>query len=493
MSSILTNNGAMVALQTLNQINKNLGATQSEISTGKSVANAKDNSAVWAISKTMESDVAGFKAIRDSLNLGDSTVSVARTAAERTTDLLKEIKAKVVASQEENVDRSKIQADIKELSDQIKSTVGAAQFNGLNLVKGSDDVAILSSLDRSGTGVATSDITVARKDLTADAGTYNATGTAITGGAAVSAATVANTASTGTLTIGGTIAAGDVLTVNIGDKKVDFEVQTGAITANDVATGLRQAINAAGIEGISAAGAGAAVDFSSTVAFEDTAVTFTSTGSVTGTGTAITAGLAARAETVTFSGAVPVSAGDGYRVSINGKAFDYVAGADESTEDVARGLKTAIDSANSSTITARVTQNDAGQWQLQVDNNAGSVAFAVEARADGEATGGLAGLNDIDVRTSAGADRALEAIETMITNSIDAAASLGSAQGRIGKQADFMGALVDAFTSGIGSLVDANMEETSARLQALQVQQQLATQSLSIANQAPQSILSLFR
>jgi flagellin len=47
--------------------------------------------------------------------------------------------------------------------------------------------------------------------------------------------------------------------------------------------------------------------------------------------------------------------------------------------------------------------------------------------------------------------------------------------------------------AGIGSLVDADMEEASARLQALQVQQQLSTQALSIANQQPQSLLSLFR
>ena len=57
MSSILTNNSAMVALQTLKSVNKNLAQTQSEISTGKSVATAKDNSAVWAISKVMDSDV----------------------------------------------------------------------------------------------------------------------------------------------------------------------------------------------------------------------------------------------------------------------------------------------------------------------------------------------------------------------------------------------------------------------------------------------------
>ena len=80
MSSILTNNSAMVALQTMKKINSNMAMTQSEISTGKSVASAKDNAAVWAISKVMESDVKGFKGISDSLNLGSSTVAVAREA-----------------------------------------------------------------------------------------------------------------------------------------------------------------------------------------------------------------------------------------------------------------------------------------------------------------------------------------------------------------------------------------------------------------------------
>lgn len=62
MSSILTNNSAMVALQTMKSINANLNKTQSEISTGKSVATARDNAAVWAISKTMESDVKASRA-----------------------------------------------------------------------------------------------------------------------------------------------------------------------------------------------------------------------------------------------------------------------------------------------------------------------------------------------------------------------------------------------------------------------------------------------
>ena len=168
MSSILTNNSAMVALQTLKSINKNLAMTQSEISTGKSVASAKDNSAVWAISKVMESDVKGFKAVSESLALGDSTVAVAANASETITDLLNDVKGRIVAAQEENVDRDSIQQDISALTEQIGSVVAAAQFNGLNLIDGTstDNVQILSSLNRdSSGGVTAGQIDVVRQNL----------------------------------------------------------------------------------------------------------------------------------------------------------------------------------------------------------------------------------------------------------------------------------------------------------------------------------------
>ena len=60
-------------------------------------------------------------------------------------------------------------------------------------------------------------------------------------------------------------------------------------------------------------------------------------------------------------------------------------------------------------------------------------------------------------------------------------------------QSEFVGKVMDAMKSGIGALVDADMEAASARLQALQTQQQLGIQALPIANQAPQNILQLFR
>jgi len=276
MSSILTNNSAMVALQTLRGINSNLAKTQDEISTGKSIASAKDNAAVWAITKTMEADVDSFKSVGDSLALGQSTVGVARAASESVTDLLKEMKQLIISAQEENVDRTKIQTDLTAMATEIGSIISAAQFNGLNLVNNSETAAVnvLASLDRASDGtVTTANIAITPQNLTA--------------------------------------------------------VQT-AVAAYDVST-------------------------------------------------------------------------------------------------------------------------------------------------------------------AAGAATALAGIETQLQTSITAAANFGSVAKRIEIQSDFVKKLSDAMTSGIGALVDADMEEASARLQALQVQQQLATQSLSIANQVPQTLLSLFR
>jgi flagellin len=97
------------------------------------------------------------------------------------------------------------------------------------------------------------------------------------------------------------------------------------------------------------------------------------------------------------------------------------------------------------------------------------------------------------VTTEAGADAALDSIEGLIQTSIDTAASFGSSGKQIDTQLEFVGKLTDLLVSGIGTLVDADMEAASAKLQALQTQQQLGVQALSIANQAPQTILSLFR
>ncbi|MDE4142880.1 flagellin [Phaeobacter gallaeciensis] len=274
MTSILTNNGAMVALQTLNSINMNLENTQNAISTGKDVATAKDNSAIWAISKVMESDVAGFNAVGDSLALGESTVAVATAGAEQITDLLKEMKEKVVNATGENVDNGKLEAEVTELKNQITSIITGSQFNGANLLNtAGGDLTVLSSLDRDSTGTVTAS--------------------------------------------------------NITVSSVDFE---------------------------------ASLD-----------------------------------------------------------------------------------------------------------------------------------LTTVVVDTAANAEASIDDIEALIQTAVDGAAALGASAARIEKQSEFVSKVSDAMKSGIGALVDTDMEEASARLKALQTQQQLGVQALSIANSAPQTLQQLFR
>jgi flagellin len=351
----------------------------------------------------MESDVTGFEAISDSLSLGESTVSVAAQASETITALLTEMKSKIVAAQEDNVDRDKLNTDVTALKEQIASVVGAAQFTGLNLVDGSTaSASVLSSLDRDATGnVTASSITVSAQDLSIGGYVANDIFSGSSTGSSTNGDTVAFALDSGggneqveIAENGAAFAAGDKVTLNIGEDTVSYTVTSddaaSTTTADIVAVALKSKIDELGIAGLT-------VDYDS-------------------------------------------------------------------------GTPGTLDFTNAGTTDLSVS----GQF-----TNAGS--------------GGLGALSTIDVSTAAGASAALATVETLIDTSIDAAASFGSAQNQLETQSEFISKMTTALKTGIGSLVDADMEETSARLQALQVQQQLGVQSLSIANQAPQSIMSLFR
>jgi flagellin len=395
MSSILTNNSAMVALESLRNINRNLETVQAEISTGKKIASAKDNASIWAISTVMTTDVESFKTIRNSLDLASSTVGVARSAAEKVTGLLQDMKSLIIAAQEES-GRSKIQADINGLRAQISGIVNAAQFNGQNLLREGGAISVLASLDRtSNQTVTAASIAINRQDLQAAVG------------------------------VAGTVA-----------------ITTGA--------------------GLATAGA--------------TEITTGNSSTVTLTAGAITTGTT-------------------FQIDIGTDTIEYISRANDSLNDVSRNLKSLIEAkgiAGVSVTTTPVADPAATNSVLTITNNSGAtLALASTSLTGGTPGGGLAGLDDINVETDAAA--ALDDIEGLLTVAINAAAALGSSQKRIENQGEFMITLVDSITAGVGALTDADMEAASARLQALQVQQQLGTQALSIANQSAQSLLSLFR
>lgn len=402
MTSLLTNNSAMIALQNLRQTNNMLTDVQSQIATGKKYATAKDNAAIWSVAAIMDSDVSGFKGVTDALALGESTVAVARSGAEKVVDLLNQMKERIVAAQADNVDRNKIDADVQALKGQIAETVNASQFNGMNLLTGTGtQLDVLSSLNRTNaTTVTASNIAVAGQNL--EQGTLSAVAAAMTGSTGVnatgSAAAFAIDSTTPAASGNGadlvfdpaSLQTGDVITVQVGDESVSYTVTEATPTAAGVGAGVASAISAKGITGLS-------VDSTTT------------------------------AGTLGFS--------------------------TTSTSPV--------------TVSAQVQRN-------------------------GTAGAGLADLATLEVANGNHAT-ALANIDGLIETATQAAAALGSAQMRIGIQSEFIKDLSDNLKSGIGAIRDTDMESASARLQALQVQQQLGGQALSIANQQPQAILSLFR
>ena len=298
MTSILTNASAITALQNLNATNKSMQQTQDRISTGMRVSSASDNAAYWSIATTMRSDNAALSTVKDGLGMGAATIDVASAAMKATGDVVSEIKAKLVAAREPGIDRAKVQAEITQLQDQMKSIADSAVFSGQNWL----------SVD------------------SGDAG-YNATKSVV----------ASFSRSGGAINIG-------TIDVDVGASKLyDSADQSGIIDKDRTSGG-------------------------STIALAD----------------------------------IDISA---------------------------------------------LTDSDADLTTL---------------------------------------DEYINIADATLTDVTTAASDLGAAQNRISMQKDFVSNLMDAVTKGVGQLVDADMNQESTRLQALQVQQQLGVQSLSIANQSSQ-------
>lgn len=297
----------MTALQSLNTTNMKLEATQQRISTGLRVSTATDNAAYWSIATTMRSDNSSLSTVKDALGLGAATVDVSYTALNASIKSVTEIKDKLVAARQPGVDRAKIQTEITERQNQLRSVANSATFSGENWLSVDSSLpgynptkSIVSSFSRGTTGV-----TIQTIEFDGDA-----------------------------------------------SKLIDANNQSGILDTAD---------------------------------------------------TTVNGGVAYSILDLDIS-ALTTSAND--------------------TADLEQIIK----------------------W----------------------------------------VDQGLSAI-------INSAANLGALKSRIDSQSDFVKVLMEAVERGVGTLVDADMTEESTKLQALQVQQQLGVQSLSIANQSSQNILSLFK
>ena len=156
-NSVNTNVGAMVALQNLNQTNSDLMTTQNRINTGKKVASAKDNGAIWAIAQNQRATSSSLNAVKDSLQRSSSTVDVAIAGGEAVSDLLVQMKEKALAASDSSLDaasRTALNDDFTSLRDQIQKSVDNATFNGINMIK-SGGTTIAALADDTGASIGT--------------------------------------------------------------------------------------------------------------------------------------------------------------------------------------------------------------------------------------------------------------------------------------------------------------------------------------------------
>ncbi|MEB2848423.1 flagellin [Rhizobiales bacterium RZME27] len=318
MTSILTNTGAMAALQTLRSINSNMETTQARISSGYRVETAADNAAYWSIATTMRSDNSALSTVEDALGLGAAKTDTAYTGLESAIDVVTEIKAKITAAREPGVDKTKIDKELSELKNQLSSIAESASFSGENWL-------------------------------------YN--------------------------------------------------------TAADV--------------------------------------------------------MPSKEIVASFNRSTDGS------VSLTTLNYDASLSVMIDTGDAGRGILTK-------------------DWEIQdADGNVTGTYFLINADSTVAATGTEVSLDE--TTSNDDIDGMLNAVEGMLQQLTDSAANLGAVSSRIDLQTTFVSTLMDVIDKGVGRLVDADMDEESTRLKALQTQQQLGIQALSIANTNAQNILTLFQ
>jgi flagellin len=162
--SVNTNAAALIALQNLNATESSLQTAQNDVSTGLSVNNAKDNASVWAIAQGQRADINALDAVTSSLNRATSISDVASTAGQSVSDLLTQVKAKVVAAMDSSLDtasRKALNNDFTSILNQIHDVITNANFDGANILDGSlpNGLQFLANADGSST------ITLSSQDL----------------------------------------------------------------------------------------------------------------------------------------------------------------------------------------------------------------------------------------------------------------------------------------------------------------------------------------
>jgi flagellin len=150
--SVNTNQPALIALQNLNKTNDEMSGVQSRINTGLAISSAKDNAAVWSIAQDQRADRSALNAVKMSLDRATSITDVALAAGESVSDLLTQMREKVVAAKDTSLStssRKALNADFQGLLKNMTQVINSATFDGANILNGSEaaNITFLADAD----------------------------------------------------------------------------------------------------------------------------------------------------------------------------------------------------------------------------------------------------------------------------------------------------------------------------------------------------------
>ena len=491
--SINTNNASLEALSSLRQTNAQLTTTENQISTGKKVGSASDDPAIYSISQTLNSQVSALSGITTGLQFTAQVISTASTQAASSANLLSSLAQNITEGQAKGIDPATLNQTISKALGQLDANAQGATFEGVNLLAGSLGKGVTSTSasavqDLTGTVFKQAGFNATSAGLGLAGLTVNQSGIQINLGGAQntdfdSASNVGASVSLSTTAVAGSNGSASNVANTVQFTINDGQGATSAALSSAIQTALRGNAAAAGV----------------TVALDDKgSLTLSGLGDGTAAGHSVKQSTNADGSTV-------------YTFGATGDAPTTLTASKDSSGNFVYSVQTQADAHGNTTAESTfvsvtsVAGDSVGNYTSALSNAIQGQGFGVTEDSDGNldiAGGNLnADTNGAGAATSSvgtasvqsGASYALAAVDAAVSQIAKISAALGSSAQELTGLQSSVSTLSDALTSGVGALTDADLTQESAKLTSLQTKQQLAIQSLSIANSQPQSLLSLFR
>ncbi len=427
--SLLTNASAQTALATLRNVQGGLQETQDRISTGLKVRSPKENPAFFLVAQTVRGDLTVLEGLRDNLTIGVNAAKTASSGIDGITSFVNQIQQSLTTA-ESGTALNEVQFAISEIVGQIEGQVDGTNFNGVNLLKGVDTTTVTTTVIREAGAFKLQTFTLQAQNLDSLELAGEATGIYTTAAAQTQFDAVYRAFNPGFA---------DRLDTN-GDGSVDLT--NGGVDDLGVGAGGNS---------------------------------FTFYGSDEDVAFLASIGIGA-----TNEGKIgPDNTKD--VIEITDITAGPAAGAPDDIEATLAG----------GAVVAFTSQQDILERAVFSDQN---------LKAFSDASGFRAVARQIEVAntnaaagTTANVQSGFVVADSLISRVNIAQTIIGVFESTLSARQNFLENLTDSLELGVAALVEADLDEESSRLQSLQVQEQLAIQSLQIANQRPQNILSLFR